>query len=105
MLEISSNAKERLNEILKDGSYLLVSVVPGGCNGFSYKYTIETNQNENITEVLNSPRVFISNSAKSMLEGSVLNFTSDEFGTAFFSIANPNASSKCGCGSSFSINY
>lgn len=102
LLEISEQAKERLINVLTNGQSLVVSVVPGGCNGFSYKYEISSKPPEHSTQVSQSPSVYILDSAKDMLLGGVLQYKADELGTSFFSITNPNATSKCGCGHSFS---
>jgi iron-sulfur cluster insertion protein len=102
ILEISPNAKLRLMEVLKNGESLVISVTPGGCNGFSYNYTITHELPEDSHRVNNNPSVYVLNSAIDMLKSGILQYESDDLGTAFFSIINPNATSKCGCGNSFS---
>ena len=102
ILEISPNAKLRLMEVLNNGESLLISVLPGGCNGFSYNYTITHELPEDSHHVNNNPSLYVLNSAIDMLKGGILQYDSDDLGTAFFSITNPNATSKCGCGNSFS---
>lgn len=102
VLQISQNACERLQEILSDDLSLLISVNPGGCNGFSYSFDITKEQSPSTVEVLEKPKVFVSSSAIEMLSGSILEYEANDIGTAFFSIKNPNATSKCGCGNSFS---
>lgn len=101
MITISANAQKRLESVLKGEDCLLISVTTGGCNGFSYKYTIQNLPPESQC-VLEKPKVYVANSAIEMLEGSMLDFQADELGTSFFIITNPNAISKCGCGNSFS---
>lgn len=102
MFEISQKAKERLQEVLASDACLLVSVSPGGCNGFSYKYDIAQKEPTDATCVYQSPAVYVANSALEILDGGKLEFEANDLGTAFFSIINPNATSKCGCGNSFS---
>lgn len=99
VFNISESAKLRLQNVLKEGEAFLIDVTSGGCNGFSYKYNIVQNIQETI---LQNPNIVVTNQAKEMVNGSTLDYTADEFGTAFFSITNPNATSKCGCGNSFS---
>ena len=102
ILEISPNAKLKLMEVLKNGESLVISVTPGGCNGFSYDYKITHELPKDSHQVNRSPSVYVLNSAIDMINGSILQYESDDIGTAFFSITNPNATSKCGCGNSFS---
>ncbi len=102
ILQISNNACERLKEILSDNLSLLISVNTGGCNGFSYSFNLTKEQSPSTIEVLHEPKVLVSKSAIEMLNGSILEYEANDIGTAFFSIKNPNATSKCGCGNSFS---
>ena len=102
LLEISQKAQERLKEVLSNNMHLLVSVTSGGCNGFSYKYDICTEAPNDAVHVSEAPSIYVSNSAKDMLSGGVLQYEANDLGASFFSIINPNATSKCGCGNSFS---
>lgn len=102
MLEISQKAKARLKEVLNNNMHLIISVTPGGCNGFSYKYDITDSTPSDALHINDQPSVYVANSALEMLNGGMLEFDSNELGSAFFSIINPNATSKCGCGNSFS---
>jgi iron-sulfur cluster insertion protein len=98
---ISTSAKLRLQSVLKEGEAFVVDVTSGGCNGFSYKYNIQNFDNAQ-TLVLQNPAVIVTEQASQMIAGGILEYSADEFGTSFFSIKNPNATSKCGCGNSFS---
>ena len=102
ILQISPNAKSRLTEVLKSGESLVISVIPGGCNGFSYNYNITSESPNETCQINNNPSVYVLNSAIDTLKGGILQYESDDIGSAFFSITNPNATSKCGCGNSFS---
>ena len=89
-------------EVLKSEESLVISVTPGGCNGFSYDYNITHQLPQDLHQINKKPSVYVSNSAVDMLKGGTLQYESDDIGSAFFSITNPNATSKCGCGNSFS---
>lgn len=102
MFNISESANKRLLQVLSGGQSLLISVTPGGCNGFSYHYDVIQTPSEEMTKVSENPSVYVSNSAQDMLKGGILQYTADDLGSSFFSIYNPNATSKCGCGNSFS---
>lgn len=102
VLQISHNASERLKQIVSGDLSLVISVNPGGCNGFSYSFDLTNQKPQSAVEVLQKPQVLVSSAAIEMLNGSVLEYEENDIGTAFFSIKNPNATSKCGCGNSFS---
>lgn len=99
---VSESARSGLIRILTRGESLLIDVVPGGCNGFSYKYDVVIDVVDEAISVSDIPPVFLTRQASDMLAGATLEYNADEFGTSFFSILNPSATSKCGCGSSFS---
>jgi iron-sulfur cluster insertion protein len=101
-LTVSEKASARLMKILRDTEALFVDVTSGGCNGFSYKYDIKTYDNTNGLTISTVPRIVLTKDAMDMLNGAILDYSADELGTSFFSITNPNATSKCGCGNSFS---
>lgn len=102
IFNISESARLRLSKVLIPETHLLISITSGGCNGFSYTYTIVSTIPEESMIVSQSPSVYISNSAKDLLTGGILNYSEDDLGGSFFTIQNPNATSKCGCGNSFS---
>ena len=102
VLEISQKAHERLEQILSSDKYLMISVNSGGCNGFSYAFEILNSIPNNANIVSENPNVCVLSSAIQYISGSILQFEKNDIGTSFFSIQNPNATSKCGCGNSFS---
>ncbi|QNT79377.1 hypothetical protein JGUZn3_21750 [Entomobacter blattae] len=83
--------------------FLRVEVLSGGCNGFQYTFKIDsTLHEEDITIQAGNFLVVTDPTSMTFLEGAELDF-SDKLMGAHFSIRNPNASSSCGCGSSFSV--
>ena len=100
VFNISQSAKLRLQNILQNDEAFMIDVVSGGCNGFSYKYQISKRNYDNL--YCENPSIIITQNAKNMLNGAILEYSSDDFGTSFFAIQNPSATSKCGCGNSFS---
>jgi iron-sulfur cluster assembly accessory protein len=105
-IRISSRAARRVAEILKTeqpGSALRVSVEGGGCSGFQYKFDIDkTVQDDDLTLTGEGAIVLIDSVSQPFLAGAEIDFVSDLMGQAF-RITNPNATSSCGCGTSFSI--
>ena len=87
------------NEELK----LRVFITGGGCSGFQYGFTFDENINEGDATIEKDGVTFLVDPMSyQYLEGSELDYKEDLQGAQFV-IRNPNASTTCGCGSSFSI--
>ena len=76
----------------------------GGCSGFSYGFTFDEEVNEDDFEfpVDEKFKVLIDAMSMQYLQGATIDYKEEIMGSQFV-IKNPNASSSCGCGSSFSI--
>jgi len=95
--------KELMDEESTTGLKLRIFVQGGGCSGFSYGFTFEENITEDDTVVIKDGVYFlIDTMSYQYLVGSYIDYT-DDFNGSQFMIKNPNSSSTCGCGSSFSI--
>ena len=105
-LTISPSAAARIGELLREepeGAMLRIAVSGGGCSGFQYGFSFDTAQtDEDRTFERNGARVVIDETSLELLAGSEIDFVEDLSGSTF-AIKNPNASSSCGCGSSFAI--
>ncbi|GAA0589734.1 iron-sulfur cluster insertion protein ErpA [Paenochrobactrum glaciei] len=105
-ISVSDSAAKRIAKILSsepDKSALRVSVEGGGCTGFSYKYELVSEQEDDDLVIENAgSKVLIDAISLPYLDGSVIDFVDDLMGQSF-QIQNPNATSSCGCGTSFSI--
>jgi len=103
---VSERAFARLAEInASEGGAkaLRVAVLGGGCSGFQYEFALEETPGEgDLVIEHDGQRVLVDPESLPFLEGSVVDFK-DELIGARFAIENPNASSTCGCGTSFSI--
>ncbi|MFL2660366.1 MAG: HesB/IscA family protein [Alphaproteobacteria bacterium] len=106
MFDISNNAINRIKEIaLKEKEkYFRISVDGGGCQGFSYKFNFdgEIKADDKLFDFNDDVKVVIDQTSLDFLKGSKLDFVNDIIGS-YFKVSNPNASSTCGCGTSFSI--
>jgi len=81
---------------------LRVFVSGGGCSGFQYGFTFDEAQNEDDTVMQkNGVTLLIDAMSYQYLVGAEIDYTSGVEGEQFV-IKNPNATSTCGCGSSFS---
>lgn len=85
-------------EILKKGKCLKIIVDAGGCNGFEYEMEF-VNDKSGLIEI--NDLVLTDEYSLNLIQGSTLDFL-DEFGKREFTISNPEAKTKCGCGKSFS---
>jgi iron-sulfur cluster insertion protein len=106
MINVSPTAATKINELLaeeqKDGSGLRVFVQGGGCSGFQYGLMIEEqgSDNDQVFES-NGVKLFVDPISIRYLSGAEVDFVDTVTGGGF-TIKNPNATSTCGCGSSFS---
>jgi iron-sulfur cluster insertion protein len=90
--------REEANPNLK----LRVFVQGGGCSGFQYGFTFDENVEEGDTEVENGGvKLVIDPMSIQYLIGAEIDYREDLEGAQFV-IRNPNATTTCGCGSSFS---
>lgn len=82
---------------------LRVYITGGGCSGFSYGFTFDESVKEDDTLVTNGDvSLLVDAMSIQYLAGSQVDYESGLMGSRFV-VSNPNATSTCGCGSSFSI--
>jgi iron-sulfur cluster assembly accessory protein len=105
-IALSDRAAHRVAEILSGelpGSALRVSVEGGGCSGFQYKFAIEQGRaDDDMAIEKHGAAVVIDSVSQPYLAGAVIDFVDDLMGQSF-RITNPNATSSCGCGTSFAL--
>jgi iron-sulfur cluster assembly accessory protein len=103
---VTERAAQRVKKILAKepkGSILRVAVNGGGCSGFQYAFEIVQNRaDEDMLIEKDGIGVVIDPVSLDFLRGAKIDFVDDLMGQAF-RIENPNASSSCGCGTSFSV--
>ena len=107
-IELSERAAQEVRTILEqnklpvDSSYLRMGVKGGGCSGFSYALdlTEQKNEEDEVWEV-HGVKVICDPKSYLYLNGVAVDFKDEVMGRGFV-FNNPNASSSCGCGSSFS---
>lgn len=105
-VRLTDRAARRIAEILgaeRAPAMLRVAVTGGGCSGFQYNFTIDdTRGDDDLVIERAGATVLIDPMSLDFLKGSEIDFTDDLIGQAF-RVNNPNASSSCGCGTSFSV--
>ena len=105
-VSLSASAARRINKITTGqpaGTMLRVEVIGGGCSGFSYRFGFagEANTDDLVIE-RDGAKVAIDEASLPFLAGSEIDFVEEIIG-ASFKVNNPNATSACGCGTSFSV--
>jgi iron-sulfur cluster insertion protein len=106
MITITNSAVEKIRDILAEENNpelkLRVFVQGGGCSGFQYGFTLDTEQAEDDWDLdVNGVHVLVDSMSGGYLQGAEIDYKDDAMGSSF-SIKNPNAQTTCGCGSSFS---
>jgi iron-sulfur cluster assembly accessory protein len=108
MINVSETAAAKISELLaeenKAGSGLRVFVQGGGCSGFQYGLMIEETGQGPSDQVYESHgvKLFVDPISMQYLKNAEVDFVDTVTGGGF-TIKNPNATSTCGCGSSFSV--
>lgn len=103
MINITESAKSKIQELLaeeNDASLKVrVFVQGGGCSGFQYGFTFDadTAEDDFVVEGL-----LVDAMSMQYLQGAEIDYRESDMG-AEFKISNPNATTTCGCGSSFSV--
>ncbi|KIC11088.1 heme biosynthesis protein HemY [Leisingera sp. ANG-M1] len=102
--KVTERAFARLAEIgaADQGQALRVAVEGGGCSGFQYEIALDDPKPDDLVLEGQGEKVVVDSVSLPFLENAVIDFTEELIG-ARFTIENPNATSSCGCGTSFSI--
>ncbi len=103
--KVTDRAFARLVEIAAatgDTRALRVAVEGGGCSGFQYDIRLDEAASDDLVLEKGSARVLVDAVSLPFLANAVIDYSEELIGARFV-IENPNASSSCGCGTSFSI--
>jgi iron-sulfur cluster insertion protein len=100
MITLTTAAINEINDILakEQEKFVRISIEGGGCSGFSYKFEL-TSTHDDDEHVIDGV-IVIDPMSMQYLHGATLDYKDELIGSSF-SIDNPNATSTCGCGSSF----
>ncbi|MGH8248244.1 MAG: iron-sulfur cluster insertion protein ErpA [Gammaproteobacteria bacterium] len=98
----AAKVKELVDEEKNDSLMLRVFISGGGCSGFQYGFTFDENVSDGDTIVeKNGIKLLIDPMSVQYLMGAEIDYKEGLDGAQFV-IRNPNATSTCGCGHSFS---
>lgn len=106
-MSMTETAARRLRELRReegnDQLRLRVYITGGGCAGFSYGFRFDEAQNEDDTAITRDDVTMVVDALSiQYLAGSTVNYVEGLQGARFV-VENPNATTTCGCGSSFSV--
>jgi iron-sulfur cluster assembly accessory protein len=103
---LTARAAKRIAEILKSepgAPMLRLAVTGGGCSGFQYDFCIdEARADDDLLIARDGAVVLIDPVSLDFVKGAEIDFVDEMIG-ASFKVNNPNATSSCGCGTSFSV--
>ena len=101
-IKITDKAQKQISLLLskKDkGSFFRIAIKGGGCSGFQYDFSFDSNIDENDIKFNN---ILIDKTSADLLKGSEVDYVSELIGDSF-KISNTQSKSSCGCGVSFSL--
>jgi iron-sulfur cluster assembly accessory protein len=105
-VKVSPRAAKRIAAILRAETapaMLRLAVTGGGCSGFQYNFAIDDSRLEDDLVIERDGAVVLVDPVSlEFLKGAEIDFVDDLIGAAF-KVNNPNATSSCGCGTSFSV--
>jgi iron-sulfur cluster insertion protein len=106
-IEFSDAAASKVKTLIEEEENpelkLRVYVTGGGCSGFQYGFTFDEKVNEGDMTIENQAvTLVVDPMSLQYLVGGIVDYTEGLDGSRFF-VNNPNASTTCGCGASFSI--
>lgn len=101
---VTDRAFARLAEIGAgaQGQALRVAVEGGGCSGFQYDIRLDAPAEDDLILEGQGEKVVVDTVSLPFLSNATIDFTEELIGARFV-IENPNATSSCGCGTSFSM--
>lgn len=104
MITITESAKSKITEILSEENdpalRVRAFVQGGGCSGFQYGFTLDADQDPD--EDFEVDGVLVDSMSMQYMTGAVIDYREDAMGASFV-INNPQATTTCGCGSSFGV--
>ena len=105
-IKFTDNALKQINAMLskKDkGSFFRIAIKGGGCSGFQYGFTFDEKVNDGDTTIdKNDVTLVVDPMSLQYLVGGVVDYVDGLEGSRFL-VQNPNATTTCGCGASFSV--
>jgi iron-sulfur cluster insertion protein len=108
MITLTENAARKILSLIKEepnptSLMFRIMVSGGGCSGFQYGFSLDSESREDDCMFQDKGvTVVVDDASLNLLDGSQLDYVEELIGSSF-QVKNPNATTSCGCGSSFSI--
>jgi iron-sulfur cluster assembly accessory protein len=105
-LTLTEAAKKRISEVCKEGEFVRLSLIGGGCHGFSYKFGFEKEISPDDFTILDETSKKVQLAVKKVflekIQNSFVDFITN-ISSSYFVLKSENFASTCGCGTSFSL--
>lgn len=107
-VQLTENAAKKISSLIREENSAVplmfrIMISGGGCSGFQYGFSLDhdSNTDDHIFEVRDI-KVVVDEASLPLVEGAQIDYVEELIGASFV-VKNPNASTSCGCGNSFSI--
>ncbi len=105
-LSVTQNAADKVKALIEEENNtelkLRVFVTGGGCSGFQYEIVLDAPKDDDLILEGGGQKVVVDAISLPFLANAVIDFSEELIGARFV-VENPNATSSCGCGTSFSM--
>ena len=106
-LTISARAASRISKLMADEAnaelMFRIAVSGGGCSGFQYGFSLDdTRLEDDVLFERDGVKVVVDPTSLELIRGGEVDFVEELVGSSF-QVRNPNATSTCGCGTSFCV--
>jgi iron-sulfur cluster insertion protein len=101
-IKFTDKALKQIQNLLSkkdEGSFFRIAIKGGGCSGFQYEFTFDQLKSD---DDLSFENILIDKTSADLLKDSEVDYVSELMGESF-KISNPQSTSSCGCGVSFSL--
>ncbi|XP_071972959.1 iron-sulfur cluster assembly 2 homolog, mitochondrial isoform X2 [Engystomops pustulosus] len=101
---LAESCVKRLQQVTSGPEFLRLQVDSGGCSGFQYKFSLDTNMTEEDRMFgVDGARVVVDVHSLQLVQGSTIEYCEELIRSSFQLTHNPQAAHGCSCGSSFSV--
>ncbi|KAM9293964.1 iron-sulfur cluster assembly 2 homolog, mitochondrial [Gastrophryne carolinensis] len=103
-IHVADSCVRRLREVTSGPEFLRLQVESGGCSGFQYKFSLDTDVSEE-DRVFGEEgaRVVVDTESLQLVRGSTIEYSQELIRSSFQLTHNPQAAQGCSCGTSFSV--
>ncbi|XP_072283799.1 iron-sulfur cluster assembly 2 homolog, mitochondrial [Pyxicephalus adspersus] len=103
-IRLAESCVRRLREVTGGSEFLRLQVESGGCSGFQYKFSLDTDMTEEDRVFgKDGARVVVDTQSLQLVKGSTIEYCEELIRSSFQLTQNPQAAQGCSCGTSFSI--